>query len=570
MNITAINPNKIEYTKKDNHTTFNGPILSSMFMAVNKHEIIGVSAIDLLSMVIPRTLVDFTRNKEAGIETMFREGSSTATNASIGLAGVGAASLLALGLKNRNYGVDFKSINANSDTIEAMANLFKSVLQENPTLAKEELSKVFLNRVFDDVQGLSGNADLNDTKLWHKLGNTYRTIGDSSEAINPKESIVRILLEQQKEKSFKLNSDALEQIRTYLNVDIPSLQDLKVNIGGKEVMTKGEHFIADVHALTKAFTQDNVISTFKEATVGASAKFVEDLKTLSIRKTALGLAAICTVGLSWQAINRHMTQKRTGIKGFVGDPNYGKKEHQEKKKDHTFLPLKALISAIMGFYIFKTINAKNMKDFISKIQFKGSLPTMEQIKLVYGSVILGRLLASSDKNELRESAFRDFMGYTNFLVLGAMLTKWYVNKKDKSLINYDPASHGKGFWNWIKNSTIKTHEEILNATFKTDMLKDKGVKTVKELHKSNWIQKGSKLADKLSVLNKARILAIGYACVVLGIIIPLVNKYTTKLKEKNRQQEEPTMLKLDNLNIPPENPQAQKIIDNFLQKNLLA
>ena len=51
---------------------------------------------------------------------------------------------------------------------------------------------------------------------------------------------------------------------------------------------------------------------------------VKDLKKLSIGKTTLGLAAICAVALSMQTINRHLTKKRTGKDGFVGDPDYDK------------------------------------------------------------------------------------------------------------------------------------------------------------------------------------------------------------------------------------------------------
>ena len=569
MNITAINT-KNEYQRKNQEPNFMGPWLSSAFMAINRHEIIGVSAIDLMSMVIPRTLIDFTRNKEAGTETLFREGSSTVTNASIGLAGIGAASLLALALRGKNYGVDFKSINANSDTIDAMANLFKSVVDQNPAMGKEDLTKTFLNRVFENVQGIGGNTDIKDSKIWYKLEDVFKSVDGTPNVINTKESIITTLLEQQKNKSYKLNASTLGRLKTFLNIDIPSAQDLKVNLGGKEVMTKGEHFLADVHALTKAFTQDNVLKTFKNASDGVKAEFVKDLKTLSIRKTVLGLAAICSLGLSWQAINRHMTQKRTGIKGFVGDPNYGKEDSEEKKNSKFFLPLKGLTAAAMGAYILKTIKAKNFKDFVSKIQFKGNLPTMEQIKLVYGSIILGRLLASNDKNELRESAFRDFMGFTNFLVLGALITKWFVNKMDKSLINYDVNTHGKGLWNWIKNTSIKTHEEVINNVFKTDVLKDGGIKSIKELYNSNWIQPGTEVARKLSILNKARLLAIGYACVALGIVVPLINKYITNKKSKNENA-----LKEINQNDAPKQPvqndeKSKQIINDFLHKNVIA
>ena len=568
MNISAIN-NKTEYTNRDKNTAFKGPLLSSVFMAINRHEIIGVSAVDLGSMVVPRTAIDFTRNKDAGMETLFRESSSTVTNASIGLSGVLAATLLALGLKKKNYGVDFKAINANSETIDAMANLFKTVISDDKNKGKsgDELARIYLNKVFENVRGIGGNNQISGQRIWYKLEDVYRKIGDCNDMVNPKESIINLLIKERQNKSYKLSGDALGQLKACLNIDLPSIQELKVNLGGKEITTKGEHFLADAFALTKAFTQENVLKTFQNATEGVKSEFVKDLKNLSIRKTVLGLAGICALGSSWQAINRHMTRKRTGKTGFVGDPNYENGNQNQTKPDHTFMPLKALVSAVMGFYVFKTINAKNWQNFISKIQFKGALPTMEQIKLVYGSVILGRLLASRDKNELRESAFRDFMGYTNFLVLGSLVTKWFVNHKDKSLINYDEATHGKGLWNWIKNSSVKTHEDVLNSHFKTDMLKDKGVRSIHELHKLNWIPKDSKIAEQLSVLNKAKLLGIGYSCVVLGIIIPLINKHMTNRKAKKLAEQKNTPEPVKDIQIPPINEKAQEIINNYLKNS---
>ena len=116
MNVSGIsyNNSNLTYAKQNKvsreQSFGSSQLLSSVFMAINKHEILGVSAIDLLSMVIPRSVIDFTRNKEAGTETAIREASSTATHAAIGVAGLGASALLAQGLKHKNYNVDFKSL----------------------------------------------------------------------------------------------------------------------------------------------------------------------------------------------------------------------------------------------------------------------------------------------------------------------------------------------------------------------------------------------------------------------------------------------------------------------------
>lgn len=585
MNITQINNNS--FTRKQNQNQNNmtfksAQMLTSTFMAINKHEILGVSAIDLLSMVIPRSVIDFTRNKEAGIETAIRESSSTATHAAIGVAGLGAVSLLSQGLKKKGYDVDFKSITANDDTVDALSQVFKKIVDENSDKSPKELQKMFLQRAFENVQGLGGNTEVLDAtngKVWFELSKENS------------DKIVEVLSKNlENNKSFKLNDKTLSYLQAKMHFDIPSTENLKVNLAGKELLTKGEHFISDTFSLSKAFVQEKVLKTFKEAPEALSSEFVKDLKKLSLRKTILGLSAICSVALSVQSINRHLTQKRTGIKGFVGDPNYNQKAKEsatkqndaaqvekKPKKDIMFLGLKLFSILGMGFFIYKTLNATSLRDLASKVQFKGSLPTVNQIKVVYGSTIMGRLLASSDKNELRESCFRDFLGYTNFLVLGALVTKWFVNKKDKTLINYDENTHGKGLWNWIKNSSIKTHEEVVNHALKDNVvIDDKNVvKPLKELYSNSWIKSSGDIAKKLSILNKAKLLGMGYACVALGIIVPLINKYMTeakkhKIETKDTSVDNNLLTNTNSSEFDLNEQKTQKIIFDFLHKTNIA
>ncbi len=525
-------------------------------MGINRHEALGVSAIDLMSMVVPRTIIDTTRNPQAGLETAIREGTSTTTNAAIGLAGLGAAILLALGLKHKNYNVDFKSITANDETIEQLAQTFKSISDANPNATKKELANTFLSKIFEDVKGIGGNSDTTSKEVWYRL------------KPENKKAIVDTISEQlESNKSFKLPAKLAHKLEGYLNFDIPSTQDLRVNLNGKELATKGEHFVEDAYTLTKSFLQDNVLDKFKKSTSIADNLFIQDLKKLTLRKTGLGLAAISAIALSTQAVNRYLTQKRTGKKGFVGDPDYDKKQNNtQEQKDRALMPLKLVTGIAIGSFIIKTINPSSIKDFLSKIQFKGSLPTVNQIKVIYGATILGRLAASSDRNELRESAFRDFLGFTNFLVIGPMLTKLFVNWKDKSLINYDAKSQGKGLLNWIKNASIKTHEEVINSTLKEHVFDEKGTIPIKQLYKNGWIKPHSNLAEKLNILNKARLLGMAYACVALGIAVPLINKYMTEKSRAKKPQ--PIQMQIPTAHLTPEQvrnaEKIKKVINNFL------
>ena len=87
----------------------------------------------------------------------------------------------------------------------------------------------------------------------------------------------------------------------------------------------------------------------------------------------------------------------------------------------------------------------------------------------------------------------------------------------------------------------------------------------KKLYKNNWIQKDSKLAKNLSILNKANLVGILYSCIALGIVVPLVNKHMTESKRKKKAlnvQPEQQLQKLEMNNVKQQ--KTQKIITNFL------
>ena len=555
MNTIYFNtPYKYRNVKSQNFKA--SPTLSSLFTLMNKHEILGVSAVDLGSMVIPRTVVDFTRNPEAGVETGFREASSTVIHASIGLAGYGAAHLLSKAMKNKNYNVSLKDITADSETVEIFSKAFKNILNQNQNADKKELAEKFLNNIFSNVKGLGGNSNVKNSQLWYSL---------SSEN---KEGIVKTLTEEIfKNKKFSLKGNLLDKLNANLNFSLPSTETIIANINGQNLHTKGTNLINDAYSLTKAFIQDNVLASFKKSADDIP-EFSKDLKKLGIGKTILGLAAILAVALSFQSINAYITKKRTGKDTFVGNPDFVEnKNSSTNKKD--ILPHKLLSIAAMGFFIFKTLNVNSLKAFFQKIQFRSKLPTVNQIKLVYGSTIIGRLFAARDKNELKESAFRDFLGFTNFLVLGSLVTKMFVNAKDKNLINYDKTTHGSGFYNWLKNSGVKSHEDVINSALKGKVLSENGVKKIKELYSSGLIKQGSSVDKKLKVLNSAKLIGLLYSGIALGILVPLINKKMTEHNYKKKIQIDNFGKNVQN-NKPLDETELKKaeIIKNFLNRKL--
>ena len=565
MNISGLNKFNTPYYRNKKNLNFKAsPAISSLFTLMNKHEILGVSAVDLGSMVIPRTAVDFTRNPAAGVETGFREASSTVIHASIGMAGYGAAALLSKFLENKNYGVNLKEITADADTIDIFSKTFKNILEQKPNASKKEIAESFLNNIFSNIQALGGNSNIKNSKLWYTLNNEN------------KDNIVKSLTEEIfKNKKFSLSSKTLDVLNAKMNFNLPSTDTVIANINGQKLQTKGINLLNDAYSLTKAFLQDNVFNSFKK-TSNNIPDFSKDLKKLGIGKTILGLATILAVALSFQSINAYVTKKRTGKSDFVGNPDFVDKNtnNNSAKNKKAILPYKLLSIAAMGFFIFKTLNVNSLKSFFQKIQFRSKLPTVNQIKLVYGSTIIGRLLAARDKNELKESAFRDFLGFTNFLVLGSLVTKMFVNAKDKSLINYDKAIHGSGFYNWLKNSGVKTHEDVINSSLKAKVLNSNNVKKIKELYSSGLIKQGSDIDKKLKVLNSAKLIGLLYSGIALGILVPLINKKMTEYNYKKKMQKnnfgQNAVNDQEKQTINPIETKKAEIINNFLNRKIEA
>ena len=215
------------------------------------------------------------------------------------------------------------------------------------------------------------------------------------------------------------------------------------------------------------------------------------------------------------------------------------------------------------------------------------LPTIDQLKFVYGMTIMSRLWAARDKDELRESAVKDTLGFLNLLVLGALVTKYTAKAldKSKSLFNMlDKNKTGGGFG----NSVMKTRDEILLST-----LKENGISTVKdgkalkfsELMKlvKNLPQDVQKeLKSKLNVLNISQVVGYLYSGLVLGLGVPALNKHMTekseaKFKAKFAAQQAQNntgkpAVNIDNTsfgrNFPSENPAVLAQNKDFISKHM--
>lgn len=236
------------------------------------------------------------------------------------------------------------------------------------------------------------------------------------------------------------------------------------------------------------------------------------LKIRKINKIK-GVGAItgaCLLGLTNQYINRKITEKRTGKKGFVGDVDFTLETH-ENKKDKTLIFKKLGASALMIGMVASVMRVKNFKEFAKKLEFTGPITSGNVIKTVYAANITGRFMAADNGTELRESMTRDYLGFLNWLVFGGFAAKGVANLLDKggkNLFNY--SKEGKGIKHWLNNMTLKTHNEVAS----------KGKSFIK---KNLW---------KLNVANAA---GIAYSAITLGILLPMLNAKVTKHKAKKEK-----------------------------------
>lgn len=486
---------------------FRGPldgIATTVLRSCDMNEMVNAVGLDVGAMVIPRAYYDTkNRNEYAGAETFIREASGTFINClSAGLFAMGISKIAAKRVRS-----DVK-MNANSWYSEESIKTLKKAWDETGEVDK------YLNTVLDGISGRDGhnvnqlknidwkNVEWIDEKRWDKINWDNPKYRGIQHDLKTKEGFVNTLKLLIEDKN--ITKDDRKCVLSIMEKRIANAlgaeRDIALSIEGNRVESKLENVLRDT------------LDAGKDIFAKHSKKEIEQIvnKTLRVNKVkAYGaVAASCVLGLTNQALNRKITEKRTGVKGFVGDVGYGDGEGARAEKDKFLLAKKIGASALMVGMIFATMGVKNLKEFGKKLQFTGAVTSGNAIKTVYGATIVGRFLAADNGTELRESMTRDYLGFLNWLVFGGFFAKGVANlldKKGKDLFNY--AKEGKGVKHWLNDMSLKTHNEIAS--------------------------KGSAFAKKnMWKLNVAQASGIAYSAVTLGILLPMLNAKVTQMKAK--------------------------------------
>ncbi len=517
---------------------FKGIIDNSLRYLVT-NQALGANGVDLAFMVIPRTTTDMIgRGPAAGAETLRREASGTANHSLIGAYGIASGLVAAklLGI-DKKYGTNVNEIFTAPETLHILADNKARQLKEgktqldylketlshlrafNPSIAGADssgyvtLPKDSIDEIAEILDKVISNDKI-DYKAWKEA-----TTADSIEAV-----INKITEKTGAQSKYILEETLEERVKTNPpRQRISSTTDLKT-------------LLEDIFKISKTFNKDQVNEAFREQVMNnGKNQFLQKMRTFMKSRALAGFAIATGIGMSIQPLNVYLSKKKTGSDGFVGV------EGRSKDDSAGFKAMKVASGGAFFAMVLATLKT-NLKGFMDKMAFKGFWPTISQLKGVYGLTIISRILATRDKDELRESLTKDTLGFLSWLVLGDFVNKMAAEGLDNSVMNRTKDVAKKGFFGRVFRSSLKTRDEVLiDALAKNNIktVKDNGVaKTFKEMMKDldtlpEAVRKATK--KRMGTLNKAQLAGYVFSGLVLGLGIPNLNIYITNKLDKKRK-----------------------------------
>lgn len=476
---------------------------------LDTNQAIGANAVDLCSMVIPRTTVDFVnRGPAAGVETARREASGTINHSLFGLYGSLAALAFAMTLNN-TFGIRADKIFADNETFDIVGKIYHNKIHD-PNVS-DEIGET-LKEVFKSISTSNGV----DEKALNE--NEVDNVVDA----------MKKALSKQTQKGKGIDKESKQYLVNYIMQSTGSESNYKLKGDSKETISNLPTFIENIFKVSKALTADKVVEAFKNEANFDNNSFIKGIKKINKGRTILGVAIGSLVGMSIQPLNIYITKKKTGSDGFVGV------EGREKDKSKEFFALKSAAAGIFTGSVVADL-ATQKGGFYKNLQFKGMIPTISQLKLVYGLTIASRFMSARDKDELREAVVKDTLGFLNWLVLGNIVAKGVALglDKDKSLLK-NPAETS------FFKKTLKTRDEVMMEALKkmhlSSVTADGKALDFKEMLKKLPAGENSKAVRKqLRVLNIAQAAGYLYSCLILGVGLPKLNIYMTNKSEEKRQ-----------------------------------
>ena len=469
---------------------FKGAVDTTLrFLATN--QAIGANGVDFCFMVSPRTASDFyKRGPAAGLETFRREIMGTVNDSCIGLFGAAAGWLVAHSLNNK-FDLKVNNIFTAPETLNILADNKARQLKNN------ESSLDYIKTTLKNVKAFNPTAKNADAEGFVRLSDSTvdEVAGYLDKTINKKVDFH----EWAKDKV----ANSRTAIMNKITENTGAQSEYILESADKKIVSKTnlKSLLNDIYIVSESFNKEKVDAAFAEQIKnGKTVKdnnFIKGLSKFMKTRAGIGFAIASAVGLSVQPINMYLTKLKTGTDGFVGV------EGRSKDNSAAFKGIKTASSAAFFSLILATLKMspiefiKSPAKFMDKMAFNGKMPTINQLKGVYGVTIISRIFSARDKDELREVLTKDTLGYLSWLVLGDIVNKLVADKMNKSVMNYQKGfAERKNPFTRTFHASLKTRDEILVET-----LAKNGKSTVKKEGEDIVYKKFSELLKELDTLS---------------------------------------------------------------------
>ena len=508
-NTSRINSLQARQKQDENNPSFKGlgSIALQGIQMCERMPMVNVTVIDMLSAILPRTIVESMTNWFAGFEAFRRESSGLVVNCLI-------PSLVTLGIAKcinpafMPKGVSMSRCWADSTLVDKAAEYYKNA-------SSEDKVKESLKNILGDIEGFDGDKHIKFREILKDDLELYaKQLVDITRTPDEKKSFGQKLSYWYK-TTFKKMPKEVNPLNELVKSVIEKTHVAEnIKIGGEK----------EVKALSVQSMLEDSVKYFKEFQKPGNKlsmeEFARQSKKLVKTKSLLGLGVILPLAISMQYINRWITCKISGVKGAPIYDDFGKNKdniEQNPQAQEGLLRQKIIsISSMIGVALLSMMKKPSM----NMLEFKGMFPTMDQARIISTATFASRMAAAEDKNELAEATVRDIATFSSLYFLGDYAAKAAAtiiqNKTGVTLLNDTKKLNGnegklKKFWHWVKDVNIKSSEEVIG-------------KTEKELKRAKNLRSACQVTN------------LGVSLALLGIVIPIFTRHNTKKKHERALQ----------------------------------
>lgn len=487
---------------------FKGMFVDGVLSAIQLCEqqpMVNVAVLDLATAIVPRTVVESETNAYAGLEAFRREASGLFINCII-------PSFIVMGIAKAVErpimgGVSKMSNSwANSDTVKMITEEWEKA----PSVAKDKSGKILY-----EAEPQKAKAYNTIKSILAKTEGADGAQLKSFKGMDFDESLKKLTDKAFVEKYTKADRNVIAEAYKNIIDKTHSSEHIKIKGHLLDQNGKEKYFSQNLESVVKETPR-----VLRELVSGNITDFAKRSHNLVNVKSLVGLGVILPLAVAAQPINRWITAKTSGKKGAPIYKDFAQSKTKEltgKEKSDLFKQKMISVGSMIGVALL-SMGGKLPR--MKVLQFKSIFPTMDQARIISTATFASRMMASEDKNDLREATVRDIATFSAFYFLGDYVAKGVatlIEKKSKSgvkLINVlnerkPNANIFEKIVHWTKDTSLKSSQEVYGAT-----------------------EKATKYAQKMrSVCQLSNIV---FSLLALGIVIPKM--YRSKTDQKRAEE----------------------------------